>query len=89
MVRMGIRELRDNLTAAVRRVRAGESIEVTYDGEPVAVLAPIGRNRLDELIARGEATPATRPLDLTGPLHPNTSGRSISELLDEQRADRS
>ena len=88
MVRMGIRELRDNLTAAVRRVRAGESIEVTYDGEPVAVLAPIGRNRLDELIARGEATPALHRLDLTRPLHPNTSRRPLSEILDEQRADR-
>jgi prevent-host-death family protein len=88
MVRIGIRELRDNLTSTIRRVRAGEAFEVTHDGEPVAVLAPVGRNRLDELIARGEATPATRPLDLSRPLHPNTSGRPLSEILDEQRADR-
>jgi hypothetical protein len=54
----------------------------------VAVLAPVGRNRLDELIARGEATPATQPLDLIRPLLPNTSGRPLSEILDEQRADR-
>lgn len=85
---MGIRELRDNLTSAVRRVRAGETIEVTHDGEPVAVLAPIGRSRIDEMIARGEVTPATKPLDLTRPLVKNTSGRPMSEILDEQRADR-
>lgn len=88
MVRIGIRELRDNLTSTIRRVRAGEAFEVTHDGEPVAVLGPVGRDRLDELIAHGEATPALRPLDLTRPLHPNTSGRPLSEILDEQRADR-
>jgi prevent-host-death family protein len=88
MTRMGIRELRDNLTAAVRRVRAGETIEVTHDGTPVAVLAPIRTSRLDALIERGEATPATRRLDLERPLVPAPSGRPVSEILDEQRADR-
>jgi prevent-host-death family protein len=87
MLRMGIRELRDNLTSAVRRVREGEAIEVTRDGEPVAILAPVGRTRLDELVARGEARRAKRPLDLESPLHPRGE-RVLSELLDEQRADR-
>jgi len=89
MASMGIRELRDNLTAAVRRVRAGETIEVTHDGEPVAVLAPVHRrSRLDDLIARGEARPASRPLDLSKSRAANISGRPVSEILDEQRADR-
>ncbi|HEX7082728.1 MAG TPA: type II toxin-antitoxin system prevent-host-death family antitoxin [Gaiellaceae bacterium] len=88
MASMGIRELRDNLTAAVRRVRAGETIEVTHDGEPVAVLAPVRRDALDDLIVRGEARPATRPLDLSAPLWVNTSGKNVSESLDEQRDDR-
>jgi prevent-host-death family protein len=51
MVRIGIRELRDNLTSTIRRVRAGEAFEVTHDGEPVAILSPVKRSRLDELIA--------------------------------------
>ena len=38
---MGIRELRDTLTQAIRRVRAGETIEVTHDGEPVAVIISV------------------------------------------------
>jgi len=88
MVRMGIRELRDNLTSAVRRVRAGESIEVTHDGEPVAVLAPVRRSRIDELVARGEARRAARPLDLTRPLLEG-GDRTLSEALADQRADRS
>jgi prevent-host-death family protein len=41
MTRIGIRALRDNLTATIRRVRAGETFEVTHHGEPVAVLATV------------------------------------------------
>jgi antitoxin (DNA-binding transcriptional repressor) of toxin-antitoxin stability system len=41
--RIGIRELRDTLTATIRRVRAGETFEVTHDGVPVALLAPVPR----------------------------------------------
>jgi prevent-host-death family protein len=39
--RIGIRELRDTLTATIRRVRNGETLEITHDGEPVAILAPV------------------------------------------------
>ena len=88
MVRIGIRELRDNLTATIRRVRAGESFEITHDGEPVAILTPVRRSRLDELIATGQATPAKRPLDLSRKRYPVTGGRSVSEILDDLRADR-
>ncbi|MGH3135983.1 MAG: type II toxin-antitoxin system Phd/YefM family antitoxin [Gaiellaceae bacterium] len=51
--RMGIRELRDTLTQTIRRVRAGETIEVTHDGEPVVLLTPIRESALDRLIAEG------------------------------------
>jgi prevent-host-death family protein len=88
MTRMGIRELRDNLTAVVRRVRAGETVEVTHDGEPVAVLAPMGRCRLEELVASGQATAPIRPLTLPLTRYPNTSGRPTQEILDDLRSDR-
>ncbi len=74
MTRMGIRELRDNLTKTIRRVRAGESIEITHDGEPVAVLSPLKRDRLEQLIASGEVTSGQAvdrpliPLPATGPM---------------------
>jgi prevent-host-death family protein len=86
--RMGIRELRDSLTQTIRRVRAGETIEVTNDGEPVAVIVPYRRSRLDQLIAEGRAIPARQPfrpptrlLEVKGP-------KSASEILDEGRGDR-
>ncbi|MDQ3121116.1 MAG: type II toxin-antitoxin system prevent-host-death family antitoxin [Actinomycetota bacterium] len=85
--RMGIRELRDTWTQAIRRVRAGETIEVTHDGEPVAVISPYRRSRLDQLIAEGRATPGrpfrppTRLVEAKGP-------KSASEIILEGREDR-
>jgi prevent-host-death family protein len=84
--KMGIRELRDTLTQAIRRVRAGETIEVTHDGEPVALITPYPRSRLDELIASGRVTPAKRPLHpLPKPL-PVTGPKTASEALEEDRS---
>jgi prevent-host-death family protein len=87
MVRMGIRELRDNLTAAVRRVRAGEVVEVTHDGEPVALLTAVPRRRLDRLLVLGDAT---APVALERPISrfPVVTGRSASDALEDDRAER-
>ena len=62
MTRMGIRELRDNLTKTIRRVRAGETIEITHDGEPVVLLSPVPGGRIEHLIALGRGYPG-KPLD--------------------------
>jgi prevent-host-death family protein len=83
---VGIRELRDHLTSILRRVRAGERVEVTHDGVPVAVISPMPNDPLDRLIAAGEASAAQAPLDLP-PLQPVTSGVSASQALQEDRAE--
>jgi antitoxin (DNA-binding transcriptional repressor) of toxin-antitoxin stability system len=88
MTRIGIRELRDNLTATIRRVRGGESFEVTHHGDVVAVLAPPRRSRLEELVAAGEATPPKRPLDLGRRPVRIAHAKTASEILQELRADR-
>jgi prevent-host-death family protein len=82
---MGIRELRDTLTQAIRRVRAGETIEVTHDGEPVALVVPYPDDRVTRLIVSGRARPP-RPL-ITGiePLPP-TGPMTASEALAEDRS---
>lgn len=85
--RIGIRELRDKLTATIRRVRAGESIEITHDGEPVALLSPLPSDRIARLAAEGDVRigcPLSDPLrrfPVTGPL-------TASEALEEDRAER-
>lgn len=83
--RMGIRELRDTLTSTIRRVRAGEAIEVTHDGEPVALLTPVPADPIERLIAMGLAT---RPIPLDGPLDPLpvTGPMTASEALADDRS---
>ena len=41
MATVGVRELRQRASELLRRVEAGETIEVTDRGRPVAVLAPL------------------------------------------------
>lgn len=60
MERVGIRELRNQVAAVVRRASAGERIAVTVDGAPVAQLGPLeppGRPSLEDLFAAGLAIP--------------------------------
>jgi prevent-host-death family protein len=85
--RMGIRELRDTLTATVRRVRAGERIEITHDGEPVALLVPVPRDRIARLVAAGVVTRPAKPFVVPAAQSPITGPMSASEALEEDRGD--
>jgi prevent-host-death family protein len=62
---VGIRELRNQVAAVVRRAAAGERVVVTVDGRPVAQLGPLepepGRLTLDDLAAAGLLDPPRRP----------------------------
>jgi prevent-host-death family protein len=54
MQRIGIRGLRNDVAAIVRRAGGGERIIVTVDGEPVAQLGPLeptGQPTIDDLAA--------------------------------------
>jgi prevent-host-death family protein len=56
MERVGIRELRNDVAAVVRRAGGGERLIVTVDGRPVAQLGPIdpdGTPTIDDLAAAG------------------------------------
>src|SRR5712691_4039806 len=57
MERVGVRELRQNLSVYLRRVRRGETLEVTERGQPVATLQPIvdPDDPLSRLEARGSS----------------------------------
>jgi prevent-host-death family protein len=84
---MGIRQLRDSLTATIRRVQRGETIEVTNHGTPVAVLAPVPADHVERLIAAGEVTPG-KPLEHPLRLYPVTGPLSASEAIEDDRAER-
>ncbi len=89
--RVGVRELRQNLSKYLRRVVAGETLEVTERGRPVAVLSPLPEEAtaIDRLAALGRLKRAR--LDLTKLGHPLDCPLeiSISEALEEQKAERS
>ena len=85
--RVGVRELRQNLSIYLDRVKSGETLEVTEHGRPVAQLGPrpaTPASIIDRLIAEGRITPATRShKDLPPP--PKVPGRPLSEILQEMR----
>ena len=85
--RVGVRELRQNLSVYLDRVKAGETLEVTEHGQPVARLAPNPVPKLsilDQMIADGRVTPATFDHRLIPP-PPSIPGRPLSEILLEMR----
>lgn len=60
---VGIRELRNQVAAVVRRAAAGDEVVVTVDGRPVARLVPLepqGSATLDDLVAAGLVAPPGR-----------------------------
>jgi prevent-host-death family protein len=85
--RMGIRELRDTLTATIRRVRGGATIEITHHGRPVATLAPARHDRIEQLLEAGDITPG-EPLERPLRRFPVTTGVTASHALEEDRAER-
>ncbi|MGH9228907.1 MAG: type II toxin-antitoxin system prevent-host-death family antitoxin [Acidimicrobiales bacterium] len=63
MERVGVRELRNNVAAVVRRASRGERVVVTVDGVPVAQLGPLEAASgvtLDDLVAGGLVDPPGR-----------------------------
>jgi prevent-host-death family protein len=85
--RIGIRELRDTLTSTIRRVRNGETLEVTHDGVPVAVLAPLPNDRIQQLLTGGDVTPPT-PLEQPLRRYPVTGELTAGQAIEDDRAER-
>ncbi len=87
MERVGVRELRRDASAVLRRVAAGETIEVTDRGRPVAILTksmPSGLSRLERegLLRNAEG----RLLDLE-PIRLPANAAAPSQVVSEGRAD--
>ncbi|MDP9250422.1 MAG: type II toxin-antitoxin system prevent-host-death family antitoxin [Chloroflexota bacterium] len=87
--RIGVRELRQNLSVYLKRVREeGRAYEVTERGEPVAHLTPMPDRPMstyERMLAEGRITPAKRPWsELPMPL-PRLRGKQLSDVLREMR----
>lgn len=88
---MGVRELRQNLSVHLRRVKAGDILEVTERGVPVAQLAqlPPAGDAIARLAAAGLIMHAAtgRIEDLPAPVR-LPRGVSMSRALAELREER-
>lgn len=88
--KVGIRELRQNLSVHLRRVKHGEVLEVTERGDPVALLTPLPERMSprERLIAEGKLIPGRGKLEDLGPPLKIELEKPLSEILEEQREDR-
>jgi prevent-host-death family protein len=85
---VGVRELRDNLSEYLRRVRQGEILVITDRGKPIGELGPAPRGRSVErgraLVGKGIASwSGGKPKGLSGA--PRAKLRPVSEAVIEDR----
>ena len=91
--RVGIRALRQQTSALLKQVVAGETIEVTDHGHPIARLVPFRPGVLDQLVLEGRASDAAGDLldmaDTLGlpasPRGPVLPSAALTELRDDDR----
>jgi prevent-host-death family protein len=89
--RVGVRELRQNLSVYLQRVKRGESLEVTEHGQRVARLVPAvaEESPWDRLVAEGRITLGAGDLSELG-LPPSAGiATPLSEVLQEMRDEES
>lgn len=78
------REMRNNSGELLRRVAEGESVLVTNNGVPAAVLVPAGSDIRSRLTASGRLRVGSG-LDLSVLPPPVTAGTPTERLLEEDR----
>jgi prevent-host-death family protein len=88
-----VSELNQQTARVLERIKAGESLEITEYGKPVARLVPAvpttGVPLRDQLIAQGRAIPAAAPgpIPPTPPRDEQEDGVSLTDALAQMRAD--
>ena len=89
---VGVRELRQNLSVHLDRVKTGETLQVTEFGRVVAILSPLPAERLsllERMVREGRAAAPTRSLkDLPLPTPGRPGAPSTESILDEMREER-
>lgn len=79
------REMRNNSAELLRRVEAGESVLISNHGRTAAVIMPVTRSPLDDLIERGEARPAVRPVESLREIRRSRSRLRSEEIVQDMR----
>ena len=83
-MKIGVRQLRDNLSRQLAEVQAGHTVTVTDHGRPIARIVPVGRlTMLESLRAEGRISSATSPR--TPLAEPVAIDGTVSDLIVNQR----
>jgi prevent-host-death family protein len=81
------RELRNQSSKILERVKNGETIDVTNNGEVAATLIPPSASPFERLLLSGNVRPASGPVDFQV-LRRVTSDVGTAEMLSDLRGDR-
>ena len=98
MASVQIADLKNNLSAYLRKVRTGEEVIICDRKSPIAKIVPLATNDLDleerELIAKGLMRPAQKPFDADaffaigrGVRMPRVSRAALQRAMDFARKD--
>lgn len=79
------REMRNRSGEILRRVEAGEALQVTNNGRLAAMIVPVTGSVLDGLIERGGARAPIAPRERLLTIEPRESALSSSELVEDAR----
>jgi prevent-host-death family protein len=85
MKTIGVRELRQHASRYLEQVAAGDSIEITDRGHPVARLVPITGDPWKDLISAGDVVKAAGRMNIDD-LKPAAYPHSASEALERLRS---
>jgi prevent-host-death family protein len=84
--KIGVKELRQNASIYLERVKKGERFVITEWGHPVGILSPIEHVSLEDLVDAGFITPAINPnVDFNKKIIKLPDGVSATDLLLESR----
>ena len=83
---VGIRELKDKVSAIIDRVEEGEAITVTKHGRPVArIVSAATPPHLAALVADGTVRPSEGPRHQPRPAKLKSTGKSAADYVSEGR----
>jgi antitoxin (DNA-binding transcriptional repressor) of toxin-antitoxin stability system len=89
---IGVRELRQNLSVYLDRVKNGETMQVTEFGRVVALLIPLPAEKLsplERMVREGRAIAPVGSLKDRRPPQPgDPNAPPMQQILDEMREDR-
>ncbi|HEX2133877.1 MAG TPA: type II toxin-antitoxin system prevent-host-death family antitoxin [Actinophytocola sp.] len=86
MEQVPIRELNQDTAGVLARVEAGESLEITNRGKPIARLIPTGvPSESADLVAAGRMVPATNRGPFTMPVIKAPPGADAADLIRQLR----